>query len=85
MLSAALIKTSMNKGRPKAIIWEHFIEKTKDGKKYAECKICNNSMIGEAERMKTHRTRCLEKEGRQKTEAKKETDHHHQYRRMLQP
>ena len=33
----------MNKrGRPKAIIWEHFIEVTKDGKKYAECKICNN-------------------------------------------
>ena len=29
------------------------------------------TMIGKAERMKTHRTRCLEKENRQKTEARK--------------
>ena len=58
-------------GRPRTIIWEHFTEIIKDGKRVAECRICKHSLLGKPDRMKTHYNKCLEKQCMQPTQSRK--------------
>ena len=45
-------------GRPRDIIWEHFVSVTVAGKEYAKCKLCDNQQLPKACRLKLHYVKC---------------------------
>lgn len=55
----------MNKGgRPRSLIWEHFITVGEGTSRKAQCKICFQTFAGKPARMETHRNKCLKAQGK---------------------